>query len=137
MNQAAGLGLALVLFGGLLNGSFALPMKRMPGWKWENTWLVYSLVGMVAGPGVFALITVPQLGQVFREASWHTLILVAAFGLGSGTGSMLFGLGIARMGLALGFAIILGTTAALGSILPLAILHPDALLHRQGHILIL
>lgn len=51
MNEHVALGLALVIFGGMLNGSFALPMKRMPVWKWENTWLVYTLIGMVVGPG--------------------------------------------------------------------------------------
>jgi L-rhamnose-H+ transport protein len=119
----------------MLNGSFALPMKRMPSWKWENTWLVYSLMGMIIGPWVFAMATVPQLGQVYQRASWHALIVVALFGLGAGTGSMLFGLGIARLGLALGFAIILGITAALGSLLPMAILHPHELLRRPGYIL--
>jgi L-rhamnose-H+ transport protein len=135
MNKQVGLGLALIAFGGILNGSFALPMKRMPAWKWENTWLVYSLIGMVISPWLFAMATIPQLGQVYHQASWHALIMVLIFGLGSGTGSMLFGLGIARLGLALGFAIILGITAALGSLLPMAILHPHELLRRPGYIL--
>jgi L-rhamnose-H+ transport protein len=102
MDEHVGLGLALVVFGGMLSGSFALPMKRMPSWKWENTWLVFSLTGMAVGPWVFAMATVPQLGQVYHHASWHVLTVVLLFGLVSGTGSMLFGLGIARLGLALG-----------------------------------
>ena len=28
-------GVAWVLLGGILNGSFVLPMKRMPVWRWE------------------------------------------------------------------------------------------------------
>jgi L-rhamnose-H+ transport protein len=135
MSEHVGLGVALVLFGGLLNGSFALPMKRMPAWKWENTWLVYSVVGMLLAPWLFALSTVPRLAEVYHRASGHAFLLVLLFGLASGTGSMLFGLGIARLGLALGFAIILGISASLGSLLPLAILHPDQALSRPGHFL--
>ena len=34
--------------GRALNGTFALPLKGTKRWAWENTWLVYSAVGMVA-----------------------------------------------------------------------------------------
>ena len=135
MSEHVGLGVALVLFGGMLNGSFALPMKRMPTWRWENTWLVYSVVGMLLAPWLLATATVPRLAEVYHRASGHSFLLVLLFGLGSGTGSMLFGLGIARLGLALGFAIILGISASLGSLLPLAILHPDQALGRPGYFL--
>ena len=135
MSEHIGLGVGLVLFGGMLNGSFALPMKRMPAWRWENTWLVYSVVAMLLGPWLLAIATVPRLAEVYHRASGHSFLLVLLFGLASGTGSMLFGLGIARLGLALGFAIILGISASLGSLLPLAILHPDQALSRPGYIL--
>ena len=114
MSEHVGLGVALVLFGGMLNGSFALPMKRMPAWRWENTWLVYSVVGMLLAPWLFAITTVPCLAEVYHRASGHAFFLVLLFGLASGTGSMLFGLGIARLGLALGFAIILGIICVVG-----------------------
>jgi L-rhamnose-H+ transport protein len=112
-------------------------MKRMPAWKWENSWLVYSVVGMIAGPWMLAVLTVPNLRLVYQRASWGVLALVVLCGLGSGVGSALFGLGIARLGLALGFAIVLGIMASAGSVLPMAILHPDKLLQAQGRELIL
>jgi L-rhamnose-H+ transport protein len=43
-------GVTLAMLAGVLNGSFALPMKFMRQWKWEHTWLVYSVVAMVAFP---------------------------------------------------------------------------------------
>jgi L-rhamnose-H+ transport protein len=135
MSENVGLGVALVSLGGMLNGSFALPMKRMPGWRWENTWLVFSVVAMLVAPWLFATTTVPCLAEVYHRASGHAFLLVLLFGLGSGTGSMLFGLGITRLGLALGFAIILGISASLGSLLPLATLHPNQVLSRPGHFL--
>ena len=53
-----------------------------------------------------------------------------------GVGATLFGLGISRVGMALGFALILGITASFGSLLPLALLHPDQLAAKHGLALI-
>jgi L-rhamnose-H+ transport protein len=135
MGAQVGWGVGLVVLGGFLNGSFAFPMKRMPAWRWENTWLLYSLFGMVIAPWMFAILTTPNLNDVCHRTSWPTLIKVLAFGFGWGVGSTLFGLGIRRVGMALGFAIILGITASVGSLLPLAVLHPAQLWTRQGYAL--
>lgn len=135
MNTEFGLGMGLVLLGGFLTGSFALPMKRMPGWRWEHNWLIYSFFGMVIVPWLFALASVPHLFQVYSQASWSDLVNIALFGFAWGIGSTLVGLGITRVGMALGLAIILGITGALGSLLPLAILRSDQLRTRQGYTL--
>ena len=136
MTENIGLGLGLVLLGGVLQGSFALPLKRMPAWRWENTWLVYSFCGMIALPWVMVLATVPHFGEVLRGARGTTLAEVALFGLGWGVGSTLFGLGISRVGMALSFAIVLGITASLGSLLPLLVLQPQQLFTPQGYALV-
>jgi len=60
--------LALVLFAGGMNGSFATPMKRVRGWEWEHTWLVWSFLGMIVIPFAVALATVPDLSVVYRAA---------------------------------------------------------------------
>ncbi len=136
MNENAGLGLGLVLLGGFLQGSFALPMKRMPRWRWENTWLVYSVAGMILLPWAVALATVPHFGGVIHQAHGTTIAEVALFGFGWGVGSTLFGLGISRVGMALSFAIVLGITASLGSLLPLLVLEPGQLFTHQGYSLL-
>jgi L-rhamnose-H+ transport protein len=136
MGHQIGWGLMLVFVGGMLNGSFAAPMKRLAAWRWENTWLVYALTGLLILPWVIALATVPHLGGVFQQASGAVLAKVALFGFAWGIGGVLFGQGIARVGLALGFAVILGITSSFGSLVPLAILHPDQLGTRPGLALI-
>ena len=110
-------------------------MKRMPGWRWENTWLVYSVAGMLALPWLLAAASVPRGAEVLTLASRASLIRVALFGFGWGVGSVFFGLGIAAVGMGLGFAIILGLTASIGSLLPLVVLDPDRLFTRQGYAL--
>jgi len=136
MGHRIGWGLMLVFVGGMLNGSFAAPMKRLSAWRWENTWLVYSLTGVLILPWVIALATVPHLAGVLQQSSSTVLAKVALFGFAWGIGGVLFGQGIARVGLALGFAVILGITSSFGSLLPLAILHPDQLGTRHGLALI-
>lgn len=136
MSGSIGLALGLVLLGGFLQGSFALPMKRMSRWRWENTWLVYSVAGMLVLPWIMVFATVPHFGRVLAGASGSVIAEVVLFGFGWGVGSTLFGLGISRVGMALSFAIILGITASLGSLLPLIVFHPDQLFTRQGYILI-
>ncbi len=133
----ATLGAAIVVLGGLLHGSFALPMKRIHKWQWENTWLVYSVVATLLFPALLAFLSVPALLQVYETTSGSIIGLVALFGFGWGVGSTLFGLGISRVGMALGFAIVLGITSSLGSLLPLLITEPAALTTRRGLILLL
>jgi L-rhamnose-H+ transport protein len=136
MGHQIGWGLLLVFAGGILNGSFAAPMKRLSAWRWENIWLVYSLTGLLILPWVIASATVPHLGSVLAQSSGSVVAKVALFGFAWGIGGLLFGQGIARVGMALGFAVILGITSTFGSLLPLGILHPDQLGTRQGVTLI-
>jgi L-rhamnose-H+ transport protein len=136
MNGNVGVAIGLVLLGGFLQGSFALPMKRMGRWRWENTWLVYSMAGMLLLPWIMVFTTVPRFTEVLAEARGFTIMEVVIFGFCWGVGSTLFGLGITRVGMALTFAIVLGITASLGSLLPLVVLHPEQLFTRQGYALI-
>jgi L-rhamnose-H+ transport protein len=52
--------------------------------------------------------------------------------LGWGLGAVLFGLGMARLGLALGYPIIMGLIASFGALVPLAVFFPQTLLSLKG-----
>lgn len=135
MNQLVW-GIGMVTLAGILQGSFAVPMKRMSAWRWENSWLVFALFGLIVFPWIINFATVPNVTSVYAGASTSTLVKVLVFGLLWGVGATLFGLGIGRVGMALGFALILGITASFGSLLPLALLHPDQLAAKHGLALI-
>src|SRR6201982_1458831 len=128
--------LAVVVVAGILNGSFAAPMKRITGWRWENSWLIFAVSGLVVFPWIINFGTVPNVPNIYAGASASTLLKVILFGALWGAGATLFGLGISRVGMALGFALILGITASFGSLLPLVILHPEQLLAKRGLALI-
>lgn len=136
MTGDIGLGIAGVLVGGFLNGSWVLPMKRLGQWRWENTWLAFSILGLIVVPWIVAVATVPELGAILAGASGATLAKVLIFGFGWGVGNILFGLGVNRLGLAVGYGIILGLIAPIGTFLPLMVLHPERLWTSQGLALI-
>jgi L-rhamnose-H+ transport protein len=136
MSQALLGGIGMVTLAGILQGSFAAPMKRMPAWRWENSWLLFALSGLIIFPWMVNFATVPDVAGVYLAASPSTLIKVFLFGLLWGVGSTLFGLAISRVGMALGFALILGITSSFGSLIPMAILHSEQLLARRGLALI-
>ena len=119
-----------------MTGSFTLPMKRIKRWEWENTWLIYSIVGLFALPWVAAFATCPNLAAVFGMVSARTLWVSAAFGFGWGIANVLFGLSVAMIGMALTFAIVSGMSAGLGSLLPLMILKPERLGTPGAHMII-
>lgn len=124
--------LMLVLLAGGASGSFAVPMKRIRGWQWEHTWLVWSLLGMLVIPVAVAAVTVSDLGAVYRAAGPRPLALTALYGMCWGMGTVLLGLGITRVGLALSFGIVLGTSSSLGTVIPLVMLHRDRLFTAAG-----
>ena len=124
-------GFLLVILAGALNGSFALPMKGTRRWAFENTWLVYSVVGMVIASWLSAWLTVPDLPSVLSGTEPSALLLVFSFGLIWGLANVLFGVGITMVGMSLAFPICIGLSAALGSIVPMAA-HPAVFLTLKG-----
>jgi L-rhamnose-H+ transport protein len=129
-------GMLLVLAAGAIQGSFMLPIKYTTRWSWENTWLAFSVIGYLILPWFVALLTVPQLKAILTETSGSTFLRTSLFGFGWGLGCLTFGLGIDYLGLALGFAIILGLTASIGTLVPFLLLSPVKLASTQGELII-
>lgn len=133
MSFAIWIGLTAVVFAGVLQGLFAVPMKFARRWSYEHIWLTYSLAGMVLLPWLLTSATVPHAIQVYSLTPTGVLIRIAGFGLCWGIGSALAGLGMRLLGIGLGMAIILGLAASVGSLIPLLILTPQQLHTSQGH----
>ena len=131
------LGLAIVLFAGVLQGTFILPMNHTRDWKWEHNWFVFSLLGMFVLNAAIGFATIPVLLSIYAATPHSTLLLLSALGLGWGTGAILFGLGMDRLGMSLGYPIIMGLIAVLGGLIPFVLFHPNDLLSRRGCIYLL
>ena len=126
------MGGAVVLLAAIANASFALPMKWMSRWSWENIWLVWSAVSLLVLPLAAAALTVPQLFVGYGEVAPAVIVRVVFFGFAWGIAQVLFGLSVDRIGMALTFSIVLGTSAAVGTIVPFIWLHPELLATKPG-----
>jgi L-rhamnose-H+ transport protein len=131
------LAVGLALLAGILNGSFATPMKYAKYWKWENIWSVWAVVGMLLFPWFMVYVTVPHMVAFYQQVGAQQLLLLVGFGVGFGLAQIFFGLGIAALGIALNFAIAIGLSTALGSLVPLVALHSKVIPTTKGLVIIL
>ena len=120
MNESLIIGLLIVSAGGMFNGAFAYPMARIKRWEWENIWLAYAFFGFVLIPTAVVAAIFPGFLNVYVE-SGSRILLVFLFGHLWGWGATAFGLGVARLGMSLAFALVVGITTFVGSIVPFLI----------------
>jgi L-rhamnose-H+ transport protein len=131
------LGVFLAAFGGIMVGNCMLPMKYMRRWRWENVWVVFSLVALIVVPWGIALARLPNLFSIYSTVGPGGFRLSFLFGAGWGVAQVLFGLAVIRIGMALSFAITIGLSAALGSLVPLLLKHPEFLTSNRGLVVLL
>ncbi len=130
--MSAGAGFLFVVLAGIATGTYFLGLKYVEPWKWENIWLVYAVLALLAMPVGMAVATVPQLGEVFTRAPGADVMRVLLYGAGWGVGSVLSGLGVVRMGLAMGVSVLIGIDAAVGTFVPMAVNTPEAIFKQKG-----
>jgi L-rhamnose-H+ transport protein len=130
------LGLALTLVAGMFSGNCMLPMKFAKRWPFEATWLIFSLVSLVALPWALAFWLVKDVGAVYAALPAEAYLAPLLFGAGWGIAQVLFGLTVARLGMALGYAIIVGLGAMLGTLVPLFVKNRDIIATGRGALII-
>jgi L-rhamnose-H+ transport protein len=130
------LGLLLTMAAGLLSGNCMLPMKFARRWPWENTWLVFSIVSLLILPWALALALLDHVGGVYAALPASAFAAPLCFGAGWGIAQVLFGLSITRLGMALGYAIIVGLGALLGTLVPLFIRNREVIATGRGTLIL-
>jgi len=110
-----------ILLAGVLGGSYVTPSKSIRKLAWDQTWLIYCFVGMVALPVALACALAPKLFEIVFPSNPRVVLNVALCGAGWGVGASLFGLSIPRLGFAMAFAIVAGVVTLLGSIGPVLV----------------
>jgi L-rhamnose-H+ transport protein len=125
-------GAALIVLGGMMEGSFSLPVKLTPKWSWENIWGSGSLAALVLVPGPLLLLTIPRFWGVYAATPIWAIFWTILFGAGWGAGGIFFGLGISAVGLSLGTSSIMGLIAIGGSVVPLVLQHHSHLFSRSN-----
>jgi L-rhamnose-H+ transport protein len=129
-------GMAIVFLSGTVNGSFPLPMKYSRDWRWENNWLVFSVLAWLVIPSLLAAMFVPHLGQIYREVPVRAVLLPLIFGFLWGCSGVTLGLSFQAMGVAFAFSVMAGINALSGSLIPLLAFAPDDLFRPRGILLL-
>src|SRR5271157_4056400 len=130
------LGMAVIFVSGSLNAAFPMPMKYSRAWKWENLWMVFSVVGIFIIPWTLAFALVPRLLQVYAEVPTRALLLPMVFGLLWGFAQVTFGISLRVVGVALTFAVVSALGSLSGSLVPLLVFHPADLFRPRGILLL-
>lgn len=136
MNEHFWLGMTVIFFSGVMNGSFPLPMKYSRSWRWENFWLVFSIISLLILPWALAASFVPHLAGVYQDTARRALCYPLIFGLMWGVAQATYGLSIKAVGMAVAIAVVSGLTGLSGSLVPLLVLTPENLLRPRGILLL-
>src|SRR3954467_12045550 len=108
------LGVALHAVGAWFAATCYTPQKKVKGWSWQTYWITQASFCWFLLPILGAVITIPELAAVLREAPsaamWKSFLLGAAYGIG-GTA---FGISIRYIGFSLTYAIAVGLSGVLG-----------------------
>jgi L-rhamnose-H+ transport protein len=112
------LGVAMHAVGATFAATCYTPEKRVRGWSWQTYWITQASFCWFVLPIIGAMLTIPQLAAVLREAPkdamLHSFLLGAAYGIG-GTA---FGISIRYIGFSLTYAIAVGLSSVLGTLIP-------------------
>jgi L-rhamnose-H+ transport protein len=128
-------GFLLILIAAVMNGAYAIPMKFMSRWKWENIWLVWTVLSLWALPLALGWAAVPHPIQAYSTTPWTSLAVMGMMGVLWGAGVLLLGMSFPLVGVAVGAAVALGCSAAVGTLLP--ILCADAPMRGSTGLMIL
>lgn len=82
MSNSFWVGIVLILVAGVMAGDCMLPLKFNRRWRWENTWLIFSLVSLVVLPWTLALSLVHHLFQTYTELTAYQFATPIVFGTG-------------------------------------------------------
>jgi L-rhamnose-H+ transport protein len=96
------LGIALAIIAGIMGGAFAMPMKYMGRWSWENVWAIFILVSCVLMPVIVVKATIPGFVEILRLAPAGAVASAILTGLAWGFGAIMFGQGVCAIGVAMG-----------------------------------
>lgn len=110
----------IVVLAGIVNGSFALFIKYMKDWRFENIWLGYVIIAFLIAPFLVGWIVDPATTISYHNVSLSLKWLIILGGLGFGIGQVCFAFAMNRIGIGLGFLLNIGIGTVLGSLFPLA-----------------
>jgi L-rhamnose-H+ transport protein len=93
-------------------------MKYIKPMAWEAWWLVHATVAMVIFPLIWALMVVPDLGNVIAQAPTNEIVGGSVMGFIWGVGGIMFGVSVGYIGMSLTYGIVMGLCSIAGALVP-------------------
>jgi L-rhamnose-H+ transport protein len=127
------LGVGLHAIGALFAATCYTPQKKIKGWSWQSYWLTQASFCWLLLPILGAILTIPDLMAVLREAPHDAMLKSFLLGAAYGIGGTAFGISIRYIGFSLTYAIAVGLSSVLGTLIPPLVKGtlPDVL-HKPG-----
>ncbi|MCW2119361.1 L-rhamnose/proton symporter RhaT [Flavobacterium sp. 7A] len=113
-----GIGIFWVLMAAVMLGFYALPSKYVKNYAIENTWGVFWVLAMFVVPVISAFALVDGLIETYSQVSSSLFLLILGLSILWGIGNLLWGISISKIGMALGFSLLIGVGTLSGSLLP-------------------
>ncbi len=110
------IGTALHAVGAVSAASCYTPLKSVKVWSWQTYWFSQALICWLIAPIVVAMLTIPDLGAVLKEAPASAMVVTFALGAAYGIGGTAFGLAIRFLGYSLTYAFAIGISCILGTL---------------------
>ena len=111
-------GILIITVAAASAASFYVPLQKVKNWGWESYYLAQGVIAWIVAPLTAAMLTIPDLATVYANSPPEVLAMTAGLGVLWGVGALTFGLSVRYLGLSLGYAIPLGTCAAVGTLAP-------------------
>jgi L-rhamnose-H+ transport protein len=112
------LGVGLHAIGAFFAATCYTPQKRVKRWSWQTYWLTQAAFCWFLLPILGAILTIPELGAVLREAPRDAMLKSFLLGAAYGIGGTAFGVSIRYIGFSLTYAIAVGLSSVLGTLIP-------------------
>ena len=131
-----GIGIFWVLLAAIMLGFYAYPSKFIKNYEVENLWSGFWLLAMFVVPVISTFTLVDGLGATYEQIP--NSIFLSIFGLSIlwGIGNLLWGISISKIGMALGFSLLIGVSTLSGSILPFFMGGADKLATSGGRVIL-
>jgi L-rhamnose-proton symport protein (RhaT). len=112
------LGIALHAIGAWFAATCYTPQKKVRGWSWQTYWITQASFCWLLLPILGAIITIPELMTVLKEAPPSAMRNSFLLGVAYGIGGTAFGISIRYIGFSLTYAIAVGLSGVLGTLIP-------------------
>ncbi len=122
---------------GLLNGSFATPMKYMRQWHEENIWLPFSILAFLILPYIVLICFPDSLHTFLHQMPLKIMLTLLAAGFIFGCGMILFSTALRFVGIGMSFLLNISMNTLIGALGPLLVHHSHVFLTRFGLLQIL